>query len=365
MGGLTRKAGLLLLLFGTGLHGFAANPISVDELERLLATASAQHDAQLARKLSTLELTQRLNSIKLSHWLSELPGEKEQQAFLALADKSVFLDLPPAEIPATAAPDATAQHHMLALSLDYIGKTIRQLPNLFATRATTSYQETLWLHWVPESGLIRYEPLHLVGRFSADVLYRDGGEQAHWDSQKHVRRPPGLETSGEFGLLGTVLEDAVQSKLAWSHWEQSVNGPLAVYRYTVPAEKSHYKVGSSWLKNADGGRVIFQQFSGYRGEIAIDPATGTIFRVVLSADTKPDDPLLEANILVEYGPIVLDGRTYVCPVRSVALSVASEKQLYSVVGKAAPRFLQTSLNDVVFERYHLFHADAHIVGASP
>ena len=83
MGGLTRKAGLLFLLFGIGLHGFAANPISVDELERLLATASAHHDAQLARKLSNLKLTQRLNSIKLSHWLNELPGEKEQQALLA------------------------------------------------------------------------------------------------------------------------------------------------------------------------------------------------------------------------------------------------------------------------------------------
>ena len=223
-GGLIRKVALLLWLFGIGLPVFAANPISVEELEKLLAAAPDKRDAQVAKKLSDLELTQRLNSVKLSRWLIELPGPKAQEALLALADMSAFLDLPPSEIPATVAPDSAAQRRMLLLTMDYIGKTIRQLPNLFATRATTSYQETLWEHWTAESGLIRYEPLHFVGRYSADVLYRDGGEEVHTDEPKHTRRPLGLETSGEFGLLGTVLEDAVQSKLYWSHWEQGAAG---------------------------------------------------------------------------------------------------------------------------------------------
>jgi hypothetical protein len=350
-----------LLLFAIALPAFAASPISVAELEQLLAAAPAQGDAHLARKLSNLELTQRLSSVKLSRWLNALPGPKSQQALLALADMSAFLDLPPAEIPATAAPDSAAQRRMLSLSRDYISETIRQLPNLFATRATISYQESLWEHWTAETGLIRYQPLRAVGRYRADVLYRDGGEEAHSEAPKHTTRPPGLETSGEFGLLGTVLEDAVQSKLYWSHWEQGAAGSVAVYRYSVPAEKSHYEVGSSWVRDAKGNRVVFQQFSGYRGEIAIDPSTGTILRLVLRADTKPTDPLIKADILVEYGPIVLDGKTYICPLRSAALSVAAGTQAFSPQGQPAPRLLQTSLNDVAFERYHLFHADAKIL----
>jgi hypothetical protein len=119
------------------------------------------------------------------------------------------------------------------------------------------------------------------------------------------------------------------------------------------------------VQSAHRGRVVFQQFSGYRGEIAIDPATGTILRLMLIADAKPTDRLTQANILVEYGPVVLDGKTYVCPVRSVALSVAAGVQYYSAQNQPAPRFLQTSLNDVVYERYHLFHADARIVSATP
>ncbi len=215
---------------------------------------------------------------------------------------------------------------MLSLSVDYIGKTIRQLPNLFATRATTSYQESLWEHWTPESGLLRYQPLHPVGRLQRGCAlsrWRGGGA---FRAPKRAKRPPGLETSGEFGLLGTVLEDAVQSNLYWSHWEQGAAGPVAVYRYAVPPEKSHYEVGSSWVRDAKGNRVIIQHFSGYRGEIAVDPSTGTILRLVLIADTKQTDPLIKADILVEYGPMMLDGKTYVCPVRSVALSVAAETQ---------------------------------------
>lgn len=137
-------------------------------------------------------------------------------------------------------------------------------------------------------------------------------------------RAHGLQTSGEFGLLGTVLEDAVKSKLSWSHWEQGTTGSMAVYRYSVPAEKSHYEVGSSWLQKPGESRVVFQRFSGYEGEVAIDPFTGTILRLVLRADSKPTDPLVKANILVEYGPVVLDGRTYICPVRCVPISVGPE-----------------------------------------
>ena len=360
--GLIRTIALLPLLFGAGLPSPAANPISVQELERRLADAPGQRDAQVARRLSNLELTQRLNSIKLSRWLIELPGPKSQEALLQLADLSAFLDLPAAEIPATAAPDSAAQRRMLSLSLDYIGKTIHQLPNLFATRVTTSYLDTLWEHWTAESGLIRHEPFHVVGRYSADVLYRNGGEEVHPDEPKSTKRAHGLQTSGEFGLLGTVLEDAVKSKLYWSHWEQGTTGSLAVYRYSVPAEKSHYEVGSSWLQKPGASRVVFQQLSGYEGEIAIDPSTGTILRLVLRADSKPTDPLVKANILVEYGPVVLDGRTYICPVRSVAISVGSGMQVFSKQGQPAPRLLQTSLNNVKFEQYHLFHADARILG---
>ena len=126
-----------------------------------------------------------------------------------------------------------------------------------------------------------------------------------------------------------------------------------------------YRVGSAWVKKAGKQPVVFQQFSGYQGEIAIDPSSGTILRLVLRADTKPTDLLVKANILVEYGREVLDGKTFTCPERSIALSAGAGIPVPSTHGKPKPRLLQTSLNDVMFVRYHLFHANALIVGVSP
>jgi hypothetical protein len=357
-----RKLVVLLLLLGIGLPLFAANPVSVEQLEQLLATAHDKRDAQVARQLSNLQLTQRFNTVKLADWLTQLPGTKARRALILLADMSAYLDLPAAEIPATAAPDLATQHRMMALTTDYIGKTIHQLPNLFATRVTTSFQDTFWRHETVQPDLIRYQPLDVVGKYSAHVLYRNGGEEVRADTARHAKTPPGLVTSGEFGLLGTVLADAARNKLSWSHWEQEGAGVAAVYRYEVPAEKSHYQVGSSWIQKADGTRMVFQKFTGYEGEIAIDPSDGTILRLVLKADLKTTDPLVKANILVEYGPIVIGGKTYICPMRSVALSVGSGLQISSEsIAKGGPRLLQTSLNDISFEQYHLFHADAHLL----
>jgi hypothetical protein len=54
----------LLLLLAIALPGFAANPISVAELEQFLAAAPTQSDTHVAGKLSNLQVTQRLNSVK-------------------------------------------------------------------------------------------------------------------------------------------------------------------------------------------------------------------------------------------------------------------------------------------------------------
>jgi hypothetical protein len=351
-----RKLTLLVCLFGISCPALAAKPISVAQLEQLLTASRGKHDGQIAQSLSQLALTQRMNSTRLTQWLARLPSPKSQQALIALADLSAFLDLPPEDVPPQAAPSMTEQAHMIALSINYIKETIHQLPNLFATQVTTSFQEVQPGTGRASGGTGWY----VAGRHSAHIVYRDGGEEVSPTPDKHVKRPVGLVTSGEFGLLGTVLEDALNSSLYWSHWEQGAQGVVAVYRYSVPADKSHYEVGLSSPKKAGNHRVVIQHFSAYTGEIAVDPSKGTIVRLVMKATPTPDDPLLTANILVEYGPLVMDGKTYVCPLRSVALSVAAQLDASSQP-ISDPQFLRTSLNDVTFEQYHLFHADVRIL----
>ena len=367
---------LALLLAGTALPAFAAKRVTVEELEQVLAASHGKQDAKLAQQLSELELTERLSGARFSRLEATLPGAESRRSLVVLADVSAFLDLPAAEVPATAPPDDAAQRQMIALTMKFTGKTISGLPNFFATRDTISFEDTPQSYRADMSA-VPHRPLHAVGRSSDTVLYRDGRETV--DSvaakgEKSESAAQGLTTTGVFGpILGRVLVDAAQGgKLVWSHWEPGDGGPRAVFRYTVPREKSHYQVEYCCVFSDNGGRV-FQQFSGYHGLIAIDPNNGAILRVTLEAVLKPSDPLVRSDILVEYSPVEIGGKTYVCPVKSVSISLAPtlplnafEIQRYRnmLVGQQTSREnLQTFLNDVVFTHYHLFRAEARILAA--
>jgi hypothetical protein len=307
-----------------GQHALAGRQISGEQLEQMLAGASREPDIELAGQLSGLELTERLSADRLTRCAANLPGPNARRALRALVDKSSFLDPPASEIPTIAEPDPEAQRRMIALCVDYVKAAIHQLPNLYATKVTTSFQHDLK----------NKKPLHWVSTESAIVRYRDGQEIL--SSSEFQTGAAGLTTWGEFGpILNAVLLDSAQGDLTWSHWEQDAASPQAVFRYAVIAGKSHYNVNG--------------QFPGYHGEITVDPSNGTILRLVLKADLKPNYPLLRADFVIEYGPVQLGGKTYICPLKGVALS--AEPKLWW-------------LNDIAFEQYHLYRASAQILAGS-
>jgi hypothetical protein len=129
-----------------------------------------------------------------------------------------------------------------------------------------------------------------------------------------------------------VQQDAAQGDLKWSHWEQGVAAPEAVFRYAVIAGKSHYNVKG--------------QFPAYHGEITVDPSNGTILRLVLRVDPIASLPFQRADFVLEYGPVELGGKTYICPLKGVALYMEPKRWL---------------LNDIVFEQYHLYRASAQML----
>jgi VWFA-related protein len=372
----------ILVVLMLASHAWAAKRVTVDQLEQILNASRYNTDAEVARHLSDLELTERMSSTRLARWKAALPGGQAQEALVALADASEFLDPPAAEIPATAPPDVTAQRRMLALTVNYVGKTIPLLPNFLATMVTTSFEDTPLQRYV-DSPTTPFQPLHPIGNSSVTVSYRHGHEAVDTGAVKY-KKPKGLTTWGVFGpILGTVLEDAARSKLAWSHWEQGSSGPLAVFSYSVPKEKSHYSVDFCCIAEQSPEGVAnqypFSQIVAYHGEMAVDPASGTILRLKLEADLKTSDPVARASIVVEYGTVEIGGNTYICPLKSIAFSLAQSSKFVkdmplhtSAMGEASvftpgqtlslvqgPP--QTLLNDVAFEQYHLFRADARVV----
>ncbi|MGO9775979.1 MAG: VWA domain-containing protein [Terracidiphilus sp.] len=360
-----RFAWILVVLLLASL-AWAAKRVTVDQLEQILNASQGKPDAEVAWHLSDLELTERLSSTRLARLKASIPDEKVQAALVVLADASEFRDPPAAEIPATAPPDLAAQRRMLALTVSYVGKTIPLLPNFLATRVTSRFEDTPLLQ--RPGSFIPFEPLHSVGNSSVTVSYRQGHEAVDTGAAKE-KQTQGLTTWGVFGpILGTVLEDAARSKLAWSHWEQGASGPMAVYSYSVPKEKSHYRVDYCCVAEQDSTSVAnlhpFSQIVAYHGEIAVDPASGTILRLMLEAEMKASDPVAKASIMVEYGPVEIGGKTYFCPVKSVSSTLAqslqfNDRYLFPEANELQP--LKTMLNDVAFEQYHLFRTEARVV----
>ena len=367
-----RRSAVLILLAGITLPAFAAKRVTVEQLEQVLAAARGKPDAEVAQQISDLELTERLSAEKLSQFKDGLPGDKAYQNLLILANRSAFLDLPASDIPAMPAPDLAEQRRIMSLAVGYITRTIPQLPDFFATRTTKHFEDTPLLQRATDS--VAYQPLHFVGSSSETVLYRDGRETVDAGPLKKTAAPdPGLTTWGVFGpILGTVVVDAARSKLSWSHWEKGSTGTEAVFSYAVPKAASHYEVNYCCTPKEGEVESVnlepFHQISGYHGEITINPQDGTIVRLSVEADLSATDPITRAALLVEYGPVEIGGKTYVCPVRSLSMSVAQEVQYskgrYQQPLEFAMRPLKTMLNEVVFEQYHLFRADVRVLPES-
>ena len=338
-----RALALLLTLTGFVLPAFGAKRVTVDGLEQTLAAAHGLQDAEVARQLSDLELTERLSTAKLKRLETNLPGKESRQALMILADASAFLDPPAAEIPDQPTPDLAMQRKVLALAVNYVTQTLHLLPNFFATRVTSSFEDMPAVQQ-PCASIVSgcpastSQPIHLVGDSNVTVTFREGREVV--EKSNFDPRVRSLTTSGVFGpILGTVLVDAARSKLAWSHWERSPTGLQAVFSYEVPKGNSHYTITYDSLPTDPACNSTPQTLSkvvAYHGEMAIDPASGTILRLMLLADLKPDEfAPARSGIVAEYGQVSIGGKPYFLPVRSVTSSLAHSFHTFWNGGRAA------------------------------
>jgi VWFA-related protein len=347
----------------------AANPelqrVTTAELERIAGAARGESDGEVARQLSKLELTERLSGAKLTFLADELRGKKTRQALEALADVAAFLEPPPAEIPADAPPDQSAQQHILALAGAYLNQAMTKMPDFFATRTTVQYGETP----AYDEGRTKFKavPLHVTEHSRATVLYRQGAEVMDADAGKRVKQNRGLSTNGTFGPLLRVVQSAMDLSVAviWSRWEQDAGGKRAVFSYRVPAERSLYAVDGCCLPSGDGSSG-FAIKPGYHGEIAIDPKSGAILRVEVEADLKGFVPLKQSDIMVSYGPVAIGGKVYILPERSVHIW---RKRTVPVLEEWNAGFntwgpYTTMLNQFTFEDYHMFRGESRMLNSS-
>lgn len=350
--------------------------VTIAEFEQFLASADHSRDAEFSKKLAGFELTERANSTRLAQWQQEFNGKRSRQVLTALADLSAFENLPAAELPADPPPDLETQRAIFSRAVDYVATTRPKLPDFSAERNTTRYELAMPVEINAEKQAamlfrlqgerLDYQPLgrmrpgpgggqwlYVAANTSTLVTYRNGREVSETGAaQPTLGFHSQLSTVGEFGpILGVVADDAAHGKVTWGHWERDAGKTLAVFRYSVPENASHYEVQTSPTESSI--------FPAYKGEIAVDPASGTVYRLMLLAE-EVDEGLSESGIVVEYGPVEIAGKTYTCPIRSIAISRGPVRRNDGSVAIPEDE-ARTDLNDVSFTAYHIFRSEMRIL----
>ncbi len=339
--------------------------LSVAQLDAMVARGSRGGEPRIAKELEHAELTERLSAARRESLKARLPDSNSQQSLEALADRSEFLPPPRDEVLAIPAPDAAAQGQMLARMASGLHKTIEQLPDLFATRTTSAFNEPAI---AAKAGAWKQvsadESLHLTGTSRTTVLIRNGREVV--DRTRHVEAGEhNLLTEGTFGpILNLVLSHTgeAHSRVAFSRWERGIEAPVAVFRYAASKRADELQVDSCCTAGP-AGTASMPPVAGFHGEIAIDPATGAIVRLTVEADLQPGLPVTRSAVMVEYASISIGGKTCICPVHSVVISrqriewsLHEWSESFTVYGR-----YETLLNDVTFSRYHLFGSESKIL----
>jgi hypothetical protein len=379
---------LCSIMAAAALPAVASRHVTVAQLEKALATSSRKHrpDIDVVHELSDFVLTERLTDaerIRISDSLHLDP--RVTLALQLLADESALLDPPAAELPAVAAPNPATAQRIFTEARAYVTRILPHLPDFLATRTTYSFDNSPQVlkpnEWPVPAGL------HLVGESIREITFQDDQElsmdaphssqSAHLDAASMQMRGP--ETWGEFGkLLAFVFIDVEKGEPSFHHWERLSGGLVAVFRYKVPKSASHYSVNYCCIsdelayaghqvasrRGAMPRQVITPQGDpsnslhktpGYHGSLFIDPATGAVLRITLEADMGDSS----ISTVIEYGSVTIGDRSFICPLRSMALTQGPPESSPSIQFFQKIPFIQ--VNETSFSNYHRLGSTMRII----
>ncbi|WP_420237847.1 hypothetical protein ACOBR2_20025 [Telmatobacter bradus] len=369
---------MVLVLLATTSLLRAQQTVSIDHLRDELSRLAMTHkkDQSIASVLRHETLGERLSLWDVEALQAQMRlGPKTTEALNLLVANSALLDPPRSAQPQKPAPPPEELQALWTRAIQMEADALRHLPDFLADRTTHVYSN------IPEGSSPVFQ-LHQERVFQREITYRDGAEVAvdPQNKPKGAGEVQGLVTSGEFGpMLESVLLDLPGGKLHWGHWEKMPAGVAAVLDYQVPEEHSHFAtrmVCCTLHTSYDQFLKVmhYEHMPAYHGEISVDATTGSVLRLTVIPEFKPQDFPESASIAINYDWRTIGGQRYLCPVYSVAsLQVEAEKLTTSesdssgnlaMVGMRASAFHEAQqrlanvrlqwTNAVEFGNYHHF-----------
>jgi len=306
-----------------------------------------QADSEVAKMLSKVKLTEKLEDTTIEKLLSEGIGPKTLNALKALRDQSQNLSnakpvlaAPKVQLPP--APNAREQAAIIDEMREYALNYSKSLPNFLSTQVVRRYQAG-----APGSRYAaRYtEPSwQQVDLLTLRLSYFEQKEEykliMHNNSptQQDYRNVGGATSTGEFGsLLRDIFEPRTHAQFEWGGWARLRDQLVMAFHYNVEQQNSQW--GIEYEKK---DHII----PAYSGRILIDKGTHVILRITLNADNLPASfPVKMATTILDYDYVDISGQPHLLPLKS-------ETQM------SADGIL--SRNDTEFRLYRKYSAEAEI-----
>jgi hypothetical protein len=180
------------------------------------------------------------------------------------------------------------------------------LPNFVCIQDThRMIAEAKGKHWKPIDEIT--QKLNFVsGRESYELLSQDR-------PKKQIHTPLSVVSRGEFGTLMRVVLVKNSANFAWLGWDQIQGQKVAVFAYRVPLNQTTLKI--------EGNHAAVMV--AFHGLISALPETGSVYRITTEAEDIPREMAFQRmGSDMEYGPVVISGKSYLLPVKIVLASAA-------------------------------------------
>ncbi|HYK35800.1 tetratricopeptide repeat protein [Alloacidobacterium sp.] len=354
---------LFTIALASTLPSRSQTKITVQQLDSRLADMHKQSktDDQVANALKEMELTEQLLPSVMNSFVQYQPGPQTVVQIRVLALSSALLPPPPADLPDTPAPDRATQAAIIARATDYAAKQYALLPKLTLDKTTLRYQNgEEFVRASNGAGSkmghsdLGLDPaslyLRFLGQSSAAIVTQGGAEVL---PAKAKNQDPGgpngqISSVGTGPVLSSVLREAGPGKMTWLRWETIDGKRVAVFSFAVNRKQSHYQVNYCCFPKTEnvgshigmspngvssggtpptsenlGTATFFEPFNstvGYHGEVFVDPESGTVVRLIVRAELKPTDFILQEDTRIDYGTVEAGGKAYVVPTRDILLT---------------------------------------------
>jgi hypothetical protein len=320
-----------------------AQTLRLEQLKSFIESSLKQKhsDAETAKFLKTVKLTERLDDRTIENWLAMGIGPKTRVALEALRDQSKTMAAgkvaePPAPEPP---PSSEEQGKIIDEVREYALNYTKNLPNFLCTQVTRRKA-------APSNG-VRYdgEPSwQTMDTLTIRLSYFEQKEDYklimvnNQMTTQDYQTLGGATSTGEFGsMLREIFERRTEARFEWDHWGTLRKRKMLVFRYQVEQSRSQ------WGLDYERKQHIIP---AYHGLVYVDNELHVVKRVTLEAEGIPASfPIRRAETILDYDFEDISGNEFLLPLKS-----STEMSADGILTR----------NEIEFRLYRKYSADAQI-----